>query len=386
MQSIEPQTAAGFAATLAQFAASEPCIRVAGNGSKPLGAGPMKPAGVCLSTRRLANVLRYEPNDLTISVEAGMRFRELQTLLAGNRQMIALDPPYSVDATIGGVVATNGSGPMRCLYGTARDLVIGMSFATLDGKIASSGGMVVKNVAGLDMGKMLIGSFGTLAVMLSINFRLHPLPERMQSFLFSFDTLGHAIEKRDSILRSYLRPVAMDLLSPVAATRLGLRRYVLAIRAAGSQTVLARYARELTGSETLTGETDEQFWIQVREFTPEFLRRTSSGIVLRLSTPLTGVGAVLKLSSGAAISRAATGVTYVYLTSPQAVLPFWHAAAANGWSAAVEYAPHEFRASSELWLLPSDEARQNGFAMMKRVKQMFDPRGCLNPLRLYGRI
>lgn len=386
MQSLEPQTQDEFAAVLARLPSSGQSVAIIGNGSKRRMAGPSTPTAAHLSTRRLSNVLRYEPNDLTISIEAGMPFRELQRLLAAHRQIIALDPPFAQEATVGGIVATNSSGPMRALYGTARDLVIGMSFATIEGKIATSGGMVVKNVAGLDMGKMLIGSFGTLAAMLTINFRLHPLPEQTQSFLFSCETLQAAVEKRNVIARSYLRPMALDLLSPVAATRFGLRRYVLALRAGGSPSVLARYARELSDAEMLTGAAETQLWSQIQEFTPDFLRRMPTGIVVRISSPLTAIGDVMRLASAAVISRAATGVTYVYLTSPDALAPIWQTAAEQGWSAAVDYAPEDFRSHRELWLLSQSAARQNAFAMMKRVKQMFDPRGCLNPLRLYGRI
>ncbi len=122
-------------------------------------------------------MLEYEPRDLTISVEAGLPWREFTSLLAANRQMVPLDPPFAADATVGGVVAANSSGPRRRLYGTARDLVIGMRFATLEGKLVQSGGMVVKNVAGLDMAKLMIGSFGTLAAIAVVNFKLLPAPE-----------------------------------------------------------------------------------------------------------------------------------------------------------------------------------------------------------------
>ena len=138
-------------------------------------AGPSPRAdGACLDARRCSRVLQYEPHDLTISVEAGLPWCELTRVLAENRQMVPLDPPFADAATVGGVVAANSSGPRRRLYGTARDLVIGMKFATLEGKLVQSGGMVVKNVAGLDMAKLMIGSFGTLAAIAVVNFKLLP--------------------------------------------------------------------------------------------------------------------------------------------------------------------------------------------------------------------
>src|SRR5581483_1665562 len=189
-------------------------------------AGPDPHADLVISAAGLRRVLQYEPNDLTISVEAGMRFGELQAVLAERGQMIALDPPFCTQATVGGVIAANSSGSMRQAFGTARDLVIGMSFAMLDGKIVKTGGMVVKNVAGLDMGKLMIGSFGTLAAITSVNFRLHSRPEQMRTFVFSFDSLDAAIEKRDAILGSVLQPTAIDLVSSDG--------YLLAVRAGGS--------------------------------------------------------------------------------------------------------------------------------------------------------
>src|SRR5678816_417930 len=145
----------------------------------------------------MKRVLAYEPRDLTISVEAGIRYSDLTRILAQNRQMVPLDPPFSETATIGGIVNANSSGPRRRLYGSARDLVIGMKFATLQGKVVQSGGTVVKNVAGLDMGKLLIGSFGTLAAIGIVNFKLVPMPEVERSFVFAYDTLAAAIAVRD---------------------------------------------------------------------------------------------------------------------------------------------------------------------------------------------
>jgi len=385
MPPLTPSSAEDLARTIRDAAASAKTISLIGNNSKRLMGGPLLPADVTVSTAGLSRVLQYEPNDLTISVEAGMRFAALQELLSKNRQMLALDPPFRPQASVGGVIASNSTGPMRRTFGTGRDLVIGMKFATLEGKIVSTGGMVVKNVAGLDMGKLLVGSFGTLAVITSVNMRLHPLPERTGTFLFAYPNLDAAMERRDAILRGVLKPLALDILSPAASARLGRRGYLLALRAAGSRAVLDRYARELEESERLTGE-DENFWIPIREFTPDYLKRQPNGIVVRLSTTLSDVSSVLRTVSGAAIARAASGVTYVYLSTWQGVSPLRRASQEHNWGLVVEYAPDEIRAEKNLWLLPSRPGAVNAFAMMKKVKQMFDPNNSLNRLRLYGRI
>ena len=386
MPLITPSSAEDLARALEEAASNSQTIAVCGNNSKRLMAGPLLPADVTLSTAKLRRVLQYEPNDLTLSVEAGMPFSDVQKLLATHGQMIALDPPHSTEATMGGVVATNSSGPLRRAFGTARDLAIGMTFATLDGKLVKTGGMVVKNVAGLDIGKLMIGSFGTLAVMTSINFRVHALPRETRTFLFSCPDIETAIERRNSLVRGVLQPLAIDLLSPAAAARLGSRGYLIAVRAGGSQAVLARYARELDRAEQLSGDRDVQVWQQIREFSPEFLRRQPGGIVVRVSTSLSGIGDVLRIATGPCIARAASGVTYLYVTSWQGAAPILKAATERGWSAAVEYAPDEIRSAKELWFSPACGLESASFAMMKKVKHMFDPKAVLNRSRLYGRI
>ena len=386
MPQIMPSSPEGLAEVLHDAASARKAITVIGNNSKALMAGPILPADTTISTAGLNRVLQYEPNDLTISVESGISFPMLQETLRRNGQMLALDPPFWSQATIGGVIASNSNGPMRRTFGTARDLVIGMKFATLEGKIVSTGGMVVKNVAGLDIGKLMIGSFGTLAVITSVNLRLHPLPEQYETFVFSFTGLDDAIEKRDAILRGILRPMALDLLSPPVSARVGKRGYLLVARAGGTRNVLARYEQELEGSERITGNDEANLWTHIREFTPDYLKRQPGGIVLRVSTTLSDLREVFRMVSGAAIARAASGVTYIYLNSWHGVGSLRRVAAEHGWESVVEYAPDELRDGKELWALRSKAESANAFVMMEKVKQMFDPNRSLNRLRLYGRI
>jgi hypothetical protein len=180
--------------------------------------------------------------------------------------------------------------------------------------------------------------------------------------------------------------MALDIISPPAATRLGLRGHVLAMRAGGSPRVLARYDRELQGATRMTGAEDTIFWTQIREFAGDFLRRQPNGVVIRLSAKISDLTAILRLVSAACICRAASGIAYVYLSSWQGVAALWQAAADNGWSAVVEFAPLETRTSKELWLMGSSKESAEAFAMMRKVKLMFDPGMLLNRSRLYGRI
>src|SRR5579863_9481468 len=218
--SLQPESPADLAEALGSASSRRQTVQLGGHFSKQNMAGPAIASDVTISTGALRRVRQYEPGDLTISVEAGMSYCELSRLLAEHRQMLPLDPPYSDAATIGGVVAANTTGPRRA-YGTVRDMVIGMQFATLEGKVVQSGGMVVKNVAGLDMSKLMIGSFGTLAAIAVVNFKLVPAPEAERNFLLPFASAADAVGARDRILASPLQPSALDLLNPGAAAAFG---------------------------------------------------------------------------------------------------------------------------------------------------------------------
>lgn len=328
----------------------------------------MRDSDVTLTTNCLNRVLEYDPRDLVVSVEAGISYRDLSRVLAEHRQMIPLDPPFSEGATIGGIVAANTSGPRRRLYGTARDLVIGMTFATLEGKLIRSGGLVVKNVAGLDMAKLMIGSFGTLAAIAVVNFRVHPMPEGTRTFVQQFDRIDQVMAARNQVLQSRLQPVAIDIFKSSAG-------YQLLVQSAGSRKVLDRYSREFEGAQELEGADEEAMWGKIRELTPQFLAEHEDGAVLRVSCTLSDVGRVLESLPTLALARAGSGVCYGYFARASEILD------PPVGKRAIEYAPQGFRESRDLWPQPGAD-----FAMMKTIKQMFDPQGLLNRGRLYGRI
>ena len=344
-------------------------------------AGPIEPADVTVSTAEMARVLQYEPRDLTISMEAGVRYAELNRLLAENRQMVPLDPPFSDTATVGGVLASNSSGPRRRLYGTARDLVIGMQFATLEGKLVQSGGMVVKNVAGLDMGKVMIGSFGTLAAIAVVNFKLLPRSAAEASFLLPFGALDDAIAARDRILKGVIAPAAIDLLNPLAAGQLGHKGHLLAVRVGGNAAVVERCRSEFAARDVIVLESagEARFWRQVQEYTPHFLEKFVQGAVVRASCTLSQVRDVMASFETAAIARAGSGVCYGYFNRADAAAR-WMASAAtrHAWKAVIEFAPDEPRGKLDLWPAPGGD-----FEMMKKIKNMFDPNRLLNRGRLF---
>jgi glycolate oxidase FAD binding subunit len=384
MTVLTPQTPEELAQALGASALRRQTITLEGRSTKRLMAGPVEPADVALSTRCLNRVLQYEPRDLTISVEAGLPYGELSRLLAENGQMVPLDPPFAEQATVGGVIASNASGPRRRLYGTARDLVIGMRFATLEGKLVQSGGMVVKNVAGLDMGKLMIGSFGTLAAIAVVNFKLAPRPSHERSFLLSFQKAAEAVAARNAILKSALQPAALDLLNPDASAGLGNRGWVLAVQAGGNSAAVDRYERELASmgdGVALEGAEQASLWRYIQEFTPRFLDARRDGAVVRVSCTLKDLAAVVDSTGVPLLARAGSGVCYAYFQHPEGAVEWTGIAVGRGWRPVIEFSPQEQKHRLDLW-----PAAASDLKTMERVKHMFDPHGLLNRGRLYRRI
>ena len=378
---LAPSNPAELAEALRDAAAAGRTISLAGNSTKRRMAGPVEPADVALTTLSLRGVLQYEPRDLTISVAAGLSWCEFTHVLAENRQMVPLDPPFADGATVGGVISANCSGPRRRLYGTARDLVIGMTFATLEGKLVKSGGMVVKNVAGLDMAKLMIGSFGTLAAIAVVNFKLQPMPEVERSFLLPFDSLAAAIAARKAILNGHLQPAAIDLLNPAAARTLGNSSWLLALRAGGNAAAVQRYEREFanfTDGLAFEDERQQTLWRHVEDFTPQFLAAHEDGAVVRASCTLKDTEAVMQSFPGPAVARAGSGVCYGYFERAQGAADWLGGAHGSGSKAVIEFAPEASRRKLDLWPSPGGD-----FEIMQRVKHLFDPRNLLNRGRLY---
>jgi glycolate dehydrogenase FAD-binding subunit len=383
----QPESTEELRCLLASAARAKRAVELFGANTKRLMAGAVAPGALQIGTAKLNRIVQYEPRDLTISVEAGIPFAELNRALARHGQTIPLEGAYSDEATAGGMIAANISGSRRRLYGTARDLVIGMKFATMDGKLVQSGGMVVKNVAGLDMAKLLIGSFGTLAAIATVNFKLTPKPAAARTVIFSFDDIKAAMQARDAAIRSVLNPVAVDLLNPVLAaqlnlTALNMKGFILAIAFGGSEVIIERSNREaaaLGAHRALTPDEDSRFWGALRNLTPRHLEKFKEGSVCRVSTTLSDCGAALASVEGAGHAHAASGIVRAWFSRPDPANRWLNASAQRGWKGVVEFSADAVKPHLKLWPDPAGD-----FEIMKRIKQMFDPEGLLNRGRLYG--
>jgi glycolate oxidase FAD binding subunit len=234
----------------------------------------------------MARVLRHEAGDLTCVVEAGIRLSELQAALAPHGQRLALDPPG--DPTIGACLAANLSGPLRHSFGAPRDLVLGVTLVLSDGTICSSGGTVVKNVAGYDLGKLVCGSRGTLALIGRVALRLHPMPASAATLVVETDDTVAATAALDA---STLRPSALDVLHPG-------RVAVLFEGSPAAVDAQLAHGRSLVGGD----EVDPTVWVESRT------RQGNAGGIRRFSP--SALGSILG-EERTAIARPSIGVAHV---------------------------------------------------------------------------
>jgi glycolate oxidase FAD binding subunit len=240
----------------------------------------------------LNRVLEHDPGDLTCTVEAGVRLSTLREALAASGQRLSLDPPG--DPAVGGVLAGNLSGPLRHRFGAPRDLVLGATLVLADGTVASSGGKVVKNVAGYDIARLVCGSEGRLALVARVSFRLHPLPKAARTLVVETENAA-AVAGR--LLAAQLQPSALDVLHPGRVAVL----FEGSERAVGAQ---------LAAAQALVGgaETDASVWDESRE------RQAAAGGRIRFA-PGELAQTLARLSE--AVVRPASGVAYTADPAPQ---------------------------------------------------------------------
>jgi glycolate oxidase FAD binding subunit len=229
---LQPETPAALADALRQASAQKQSIVIRGAGTKMDWGRPAGRIDAFLDTRALSKILAHAHGDLTATIEAGASFADVNAALARHGQWLPLDPAFADRATIGGLLATNDSGPLRHRYGTPRDLVIGVQLATADGTLAKAGGQVVKNVAGYDLGRLVAGSFGSLAAIVSATFKLSPLPKASKTLVVSVADDARLGEIVRQMMASQLEPLAFELRSAEAS------RYEIAIRFASLPAVV----------------------------------------------------------------------------------------------------------------------------------------------------
>jgi glycolate oxidase FAD binding subunit len=263
-------------------------------------------------TKRLNRITDCDDANLTVTTEAGVPLSTVQELLKGRGRgyFIPLDPSFSQTATVGGIVATNSSGPKRHLYGTPRDLILGLGIILPDGIQNVWGGRTVKNVAGYDMTKLYIGSFGTLGLISEVTFRILPLPERRTTFVATFNASLTAFEGVSKIIQSELLPSAVEVLNSKVIETLDLQLsgkeapILLAVDFEGFEESVRRQigqVKEMIGPfhpnalHLLEGARQEKFWTGIRDFESVVRLSFPDSISCKIQVPISKTAEVFHL-------------------------------------------------------------------------------------------
>ena len=368
---LNPDTFEAAAAALSRAAAAGQPVRVLGGGTKAGWGGPAPAAAAQLRTGRLNRTLEHNVGDLTAIFEAGVPLARAQAELAAAGQMLAIDPPLGADgaATLGGVFATADSGPLRHRYGQPRDLVLGMTVALSDGTIARSGSKVIKNVAGYDVAKLFTGAFGTLGVILSVSVRLHPLPPGTATALGAASDPAVLARAALALSRAPLEREALDV-----AWR-GGRGGLLAQSGGTESERRARRVAALMREHGLEGVdvTTDDAGLWSRQRAGQRSARAALVRVARRPTELAALAALVDDCGATLMGRAGLGISFVEL-DPDAVARF-REGLPQAAVATVLDAPASLRQTLAAWPAPDGPA----LALMRRVKQRFDPAAVCNP-------
>jgi glycolate oxidase FAD binding subunit len=371
---IAPSTAREVAEALKRASDERLSIVIRGAGTKIDWGRPASRIDVMLDMRRLNRILAHAHGDLTATVEAGATLRDVNDTLSRLGQGLPLDPPFADEATIGGILATNDSGPLRHRFGAPRDLILGVQLATTDGVLSKAGGQVVKNVAGYDLSKLVAGSFGSLAAIVSATFKLSPIPEASKTMRVAVADAAALTQVVGRVMASQLDPVAFEIDVAPPALDVLLRFASLptgvAAQVAGASEVLKGFA---TSIDVVDGYAERTLW---RAHAARLWERP--GAIVRASWLPASIAAVLgELPTDAEmIGRAGIGAGLVRIVGDDA-----EQARIIG---QLRHSPHVgnvvvmrgsagLKALVDVWGPQGDRQR-----LLSAMKRAFDPNGVLN--------
>jgi glycolate oxidase FAD binding subunit len=367
-----PATADAAAALLRDASAADGHVRFRGGGTHASWGNVTPEPDLELSTAGLDELVEHNVGDLTAVVQAGVPLARLHQTFAAEGQMLALDPPLGADdaVTIGGVVATGDSGPLRHRFGAARDLVLGLTVALSDGTVARAGGKVIKNVAGYDLAKLFSGSFGTLGLIVQVSLRLTPLPQTTATGIAHSDDPRALAGAAATLASASLEPTCLDIgwAKGRGAVMARFAGATAAEQATAALALLDRFESEVT-------EDDAGVWSGQREH-----QRSADGVIVRVSGRPAELERVLRAAEhhgATVVGRAAQGLSWIGLAAgdPEAAV-----AAVADLRARLSPAPCtvlDAPAAVRTALDPWGEA--DALELMRRVKRRFDPAGACNP-------
>ncbi|MEL6552234.1 MAG: FAD-binding oxidoreductase [Cyanobacteria bacterium J06621_11] len=370
-----------------------------GQGSKISWGGLTNGIDLVVSTAKLNRVVDHAVGDFTVTVEPGLKFADLRSQLATEKQLLAIDPTFSEQATIGGIVATADAGSLRQRYGGLRDMLIGVQFIRHDGEVARAGGRVVKNVAGYDLMKLMTGAYGSLGILSELTFRLYPINKVSRTLILSGGEM--ALEAAISEVRmSGLTPVALDL------TLVRQTAALTNVEAKGHMSLIARFQGIADGVneqterlkkvatthsmqiQQLDGEADKNYWQKASELI------ASDTLYCKVGMRPSALPALLAMIEGDSRHESAqvtlhgsSGLGWVQW--PAAIAEGEEMVAAlekmrshcqnNGGFLTILQAPKSLKQSVDVWGYTG-----NALKVMRDIKQKFDPQSSLSPGRFVG--
>src|SRR5712671_4220151 len=330
-----------------------------GSGTQMHFGNPLRAADCVVDLSRLSHITTYVPAALTIHVEAGATLGQIHSALAGNKQVLPLDPWNGPSATIGGIAAANAQGPMRAVGGI-RDWIIGMKVIHADGRISKTGGRVVKNVTGYDLAKLYTGSLGTLAVIAEISFKLRAQFPKTSTSIAEFENLPEALNVLSQIRKGPLQPISCELVGP---------KHALWVRFGEHPDAVAWQIAHLPAApwKVLEGEAETAAWESLR------LRYAELGpVVARVVGKPTDVGAIIEeFLPSSWIAHAMSGIVLTAFPAADGI-----AAIRQRFPAVIEKAPLDVRRGIGTFGVCGTEKR-----LIQEMKKTLDPAGRLNPGR-----
>lgn len=389
---VEASSADAVRAVLAEAHAAGVAVVPWGGGQHVGLANEPPHFDVVLSLAAMNRVVAYEPEDMTVTVEPGVRLVDLQRRLAEHRQLLPLDAACGDAATAGGVLAANASGPLRHAFGTARDWLIGLRVVHADGNASKSGGRVVKNVAGYDMHKLHAGAHGTLGVIVEATFKLAPLPAVRRTLAFACTSSDAACAIALAAWDAGLPLRRLEVLSPDAAVSVASTgAWTLLTETGGGGAAVDRSEHDLRwiaarhGASAIAGAGDEAWQRWGEAFRPGALSLRATVLPSQVAGAIGTVGAsaiwppLLSATVTAGVVRARIDgidddATVSLIERVRSALP-------SGAALAVESAPPGVKRRIDVF-----GATGGDFAIMRQLKEQFDPRGILSPGRFLGRL